>query len=469
MKGKLGMIVLMGLMVPTMVFAAQNIKLVINGKEITTTVAPVKDSSGSILVPLRIVSSELDAEVKFDNKKQEITITKENKVIKLVIGKKEAWVNGEAVTLKAPAKIVNGTTLVPIRFVSEQLDCEAGLDYKNNKVIIKSKEDSQDSKPAFKESEIQAPKEYMDKAIKEIESKITFQNDIELFTLYAFMNYTGYDDENNKQGFSPVRESLRKELKEMDLDLKNNTYYKDKQINYPDYTEALLHMTKAPEFKYGKSLPSHLNKLNDLPECLNEFYKEANIEELYKQYQKEYDQELDKYKVEAHPAIAKMNYYLGMNNKDVKPFIITTNLLDAYWRGSGLGKNKYLYNDSLMIITGPSDEANIENIVHEYLHGVINPITDELEKEIDSIFYKRKDVPKNSQADGYGNWKSIVTESIIRGIAGKAVNTDGKSIAQGGYDNGFILSMYFYERFDEFKDYEGSLEDFVKKLIVEYK
>lgn len=163
MMKKLLSILLLSMLLTTNVFANQSIKLIINGKEVTTEVAPVKDKeSGSMLVPLRVVSNELGAEVKFDNKKQEITISRDDKVIKLVIGKKEATVNGTVVKLRASAKIVNGTTLVPIRFVSEQLDCEAGWDVKNNKVIIKSKKNSTS---LFKDSKNIYTKEFLEKLV----------------------------------------------------------------------------------------------------------------------------------------------------------------------------------------------------------------------------------------------------------------------------------------------------------------
>ena len=477
MRKGIATIILVGLMMPTVVFG-QHIKLVVNNQEVKTGVAPFK-KEGTTMVPLKVIADELDAKVEFDSKNQKVIVAKDNKLIVLPINQKMATVDGKQYDLPVAAQIINGTTMVPVKFVAEHLDCTTGWDYKSNTVLIATKNVVDNNKRSDKDiekeqnivgiSEIQPPKEYMDEAVKELAKKISFTTDIEVFTLYAFMNYTGYTDENNKAGFSPVRKAVLEDLNAMNLDLKDNEYYKNKEIKYSDYRKALLYMSKAPNFEYGKSLPNYLKELKDLPEHLEEFYKEANIEGLYKKYEKEYQQEQDKYKELVCPAIAKMNYYLNVDNREVESFAININLLDAYWRGSGLGSGEYYYNKKTMILTGPSDEPNISNIVHEYLHGIITPITNKLEKEIGKLSYLRKDVPLNSQADGYGDWRSIVGESIIRGIAGKAINDDAKDIAQSGYDEGFILSLYFYERFDEFETYDGSLEDFIKKLIIEYK
>lgn len=58
------------------------------------------------------------------------------------IGKIEAKVNKSVNKLDAPAKIVNGRTLVPLRFVSEALGAEVTWDGKTKTIyIISQKQD----------------------------------------------------------------------------------------------------------------------------------------------------------------------------------------------------------------------------------------------------------------------------------------------------------------------------------------
>lgn len=73
------------------------------------------------LVPVRTVSQNLGAIVNWDDRTHTITVTDSNKVIKLVIGKKEALVNDHTQILETPATIINNSTYVPIRFIAESL------------------------------------------------------------------------------------------------------------------------------------------------------------------------------------------------------------------------------------------------------------------------------------------------------------------------------------------------------------
>lgn len=47
-------------------------------------------------------------------------------IVNMQIGNNVAFVNGQSVSLDVPPQIINGRTLVPIRFVSENLGAEVG-------------------------------------------------------------------------------------------------------------------------------------------------------------------------------------------------------------------------------------------------------------------------------------------------------------------------------------------------------
>ena len=92
-------------------------KVVLDGKTLTFDTAPVEEQ-GRILVPLRIIFEALGATVGWDEATQTVTAQKDGVEIKLVIGG-QSYKNNQAVSLDVPAKVVDGRTLVPIRFVSE--------------------------------------------------------------------------------------------------------------------------------------------------------------------------------------------------------------------------------------------------------------------------------------------------------------------------------------------------------------
>lgn len=118
---------------------AQNINVMINGKTIKDAVSPVQKNN-TTLVPLRVISENLGAEVKWNGQAKTVTITQGDKVIVLKIGQKTATVNGEKKTLDlAPERTADGVTMVPVRFVSENLNTTVKWDKASKTVIITSK------------------------------------------------------------------------------------------------------------------------------------------------------------------------------------------------------------------------------------------------------------------------------------------------------------------------------------------
>lgn len=71
------------------------------------------------LVPIRFISENLNAVVNWDGNSQTITITQGKNTIKMVIGNTTYQLNGESRTMDTAPKISNDRTLVPIRVISE--------------------------------------------------------------------------------------------------------------------------------------------------------------------------------------------------------------------------------------------------------------------------------------------------------------------------------------------------------------
>lgn len=98
-------------------------------------VAPVlKD--GTTLVPLRFLSEELDVDVNWNASNQSITLILDATKIKFKIGSQSVTVNGSSKKIQVSPEIVNSTTLVPVRFVSELFGKEVLWNAQNKKITI---------------------------------------------------------------------------------------------------------------------------------------------------------------------------------------------------------------------------------------------------------------------------------------------------------------------------------------------
>jgi hypothetical protein len=100
---------------------------------------PPVSVDGRTLVPLRAIFEALGAEVKWDDKTKTVTATKDDTLISLTIDSVDAWINGTKTKLDVPAQLINGKTMVPIRFVSEALGAKVEWDPFSHSVIISNK------------------------------------------------------------------------------------------------------------------------------------------------------------------------------------------------------------------------------------------------------------------------------------------------------------------------------------------
>lgn len=94
---------------------------------------------GTTLVGYRAIMEALGTEVVWDGETQTITALKDDTTIKLTIGSDTAYVNGEIQTLLEAPKIVGNSTMIPVRFVSEQLGMKVAWDEDTKLITITSK------------------------------------------------------------------------------------------------------------------------------------------------------------------------------------------------------------------------------------------------------------------------------------------------------------------------------------------
>lgn len=93
-------------------------------------------ANGTTMVPLRIISEALGATVNY-NPNKSVTLGVGNKQITINNGSKVVYVKGgAALTMAAPVTIKNGTTYVPLRFMSETFGAKVDWNQANYKVTI---------------------------------------------------------------------------------------------------------------------------------------------------------------------------------------------------------------------------------------------------------------------------------------------------------------------------------------------
>ncbi|MDQ0254713.1 LysM repeat protein [Evansella vedderi] len=102
--------------------SGSGVNLVVDGARLNLSPTPLLDN-GNTLIPIRAISTHFGAGVSWDERTRTVGIRKGDTNISFVVGSTLARVNGRQVSVP-PSRIINGSTFVPIRFISETFGYE---------------------------------------------------------------------------------------------------------------------------------------------------------------------------------------------------------------------------------------------------------------------------------------------------------------------------------------------------------
>lgn len=113
------------------------VSLIIDNELITSDVPPVIHNDRT-LVPIRVVVKNIGSEIEWDGETREVTIVKDGTEIILTIDSAIAIVNGIEKPLHdgVPAKLINSRTMVPVRFVADELGVAVDWDQETRTVLL---------------------------------------------------------------------------------------------------------------------------------------------------------------------------------------------------------------------------------------------------------------------------------------------------------------------------------------------
>ncbi len=99
----------------------------VNGVEQKLDQAPTL-VNGTTLIPVRFFVDAMGGEIQWDAKSQRVTIIRDNHLIEMWIKDKEVIIDGKRVTAIEAPRIMNSRTMLPLRLISEALGWKVGWD-----------------------------------------------------------------------------------------------------------------------------------------------------------------------------------------------------------------------------------------------------------------------------------------------------------------------------------------------------
>lgn len=104
----------------------------------TTSVETPYANNGVTLVPLRVITSAFGAALSWTSETQTVGLTYNGTSISLQIGSTTATVNGKEEQIEVAPELKNGTTMVPLRFISEKFGASVKFDEATSTITISS-------------------------------------------------------------------------------------------------------------------------------------------------------------------------------------------------------------------------------------------------------------------------------------------------------------------------------------------
>lgn len=125
--------------VATVILQIDNPKMIVNG--VSKEIDPGKGTTPVIIgdrtmIPIRAIIEELSGNVEWIDNERKVVVTLKDKKVEVWINKKTIKVNGKNKDIDVEPQIIKDRTMLPLRFVVENLGCGLEWDEFNNKITI---------------------------------------------------------------------------------------------------------------------------------------------------------------------------------------------------------------------------------------------------------------------------------------------------------------------------------------------
>ena len=125
-------------LIPAVIYANDNIRVTIDGQQVTFDNQSPVIVNGRTLVPVRGVFEQLGFVVGWDGEARQATLTSDDYIVIITIDNATFTTNGVSHILNVPAQILGGSTMLPIRAVLESVGYYLDWDGGTQTVLISS-------------------------------------------------------------------------------------------------------------------------------------------------------------------------------------------------------------------------------------------------------------------------------------------------------------------------------------------
>jgi tetratricopeptide (TPR) repeat protein len=293
-----------------------------------------------------------------------------------------------------------------------------------------------------------------------------------LFYVLAALNAAGYDEGINLPDNSPLRKQLRDYLAKENIavlpELKQFYYTNGKRKSavqdLSQYISYALSVTGPPDFAWRTrdvEVPPDARAVAGLTPLLIDFYRQANLAELWRKAQPVYDKELERYHSPIVQMTSNIDGYLRVPAAGYlgRRFQVFIDLLAAPEQVQTRN-----YGDDTFVIVTPSAEPRMYDIRHAYLFFELDPIMIKYGMDLKQKSSLLDMVQLTPLDDNYkSDFVLLADQSLIKAIECR-LDRNRTGIDQA-MRQGFILTDYFSEMLPVFEKQEQGMRFYAEEMV----
>jgi tetratricopeptide (TPR) repeat protein len=296
-----------------------------------------------------------------------------------------------------------------------------------------------------------------------------------LFTVLAAINAAGYDANLDSNANSPVRVQIREAIAQKHLNsveaLKKffaDHHQEDPEAEFSQYISFALSLQGPPDFQFWmppQEVPPDVRKLDGLNELMANFYREAGIEDLWKQSQPGLNRVIEAYHSGVVQALLEANAYLRNPTSGARGhrFQIYVDLL-----GPPNQIQTRSYKDNYFVVLTPSPEPQIDQVRHAYLHYLLDPLSLRYFEQ----WGRDKALADFAQAapaldEAYKNdFMLLATECVIKAVESRLARGPKKQeLVNQALSQGFVITPALAEGLAAYEKQPESLRNYFPDLL----
>jgi tetratricopeptide (TPR) repeat protein len=293
-----------------------------------------------------------------------------------------------------------------------------------------------------------------------------------IFAVMVALNASGFDTDKDSSANSPLRRQIRdyfavqrsESLEALRRFIRDHRQ-KDPGADLGQYISYALSVGDPPGFesRYSVSaLPPDVERLDGLTPLLAAFYRDAHLDNLWKQAQPFYDQAIAQLHDPVALGVLQANLYLRNTTSGYlgRRFQI---YVDLFGPPNQVQTRSYL--DDYFVVVTPATDPPVEAIRHSYLHYLLDPVPMKFSKSLEE---KRglADYAQGSpilEEQYKTDFILLTTECLIKAVESRIDRKPAE--VQQALREGFVLTPAIAEQLVEFEKQEVSLRLYFPELI----